>query len=198
MRALNLEESLELLKSYDIPVAETYFAHSEEDLQSIGEKLSYPLVVKPNVPDHKTEIGVFTHLKSYEELRNAFKFINSEVAVQKMIRGYEILLGVKRDAQFGHVIALGSGGVLSELFQDVSFRISPVSRADFFEMMKETKLSKISEGFRGFEFNAEELFSLLKNFEKLAINENVAEADINPLMAGRDQIVAVDARIILG
>jgi len=197
MNALNLEESLELLKSYDIPVAETYFVDSEDELESIAEKLSYPVVVKPNVSEHKTEIGVFTHLKSLEELRNAFRSINSDIAVQKMVRGYEILLGVKKDGQFGHVFALGSGGVFAELFRDVTFRIAPVSRADFYEMLEETKLSKIAKGFRGFEFDSEELFRIFKNFEELASNENTVEADINPLMASRNHIVAVDARIIL-
>ena len=198
MKALNLKESLELLKAYDIPVAETYFVDSEDELERVAEKLSYPVVVKPNVPEHKTEIGVFKSLKNLGEVRDAFKSINSEVAVQRMIGGYEILLGAKNDGQFGNVIALGSGGIFAELFQDVSFRISPVGRADFYEMLEETKLSKIAEGFRGFEFDAEDLFRILKNFEMLVNEENVIEADINPLMASKNHIVAVDARVILG
>ncbi len=197
MRALNLKESLELLKKYSIPVAETHFVRTESDLEEIAEKIEYPVVVKPNVSEHKTEIGIFKGLKTPEEIKSAFRSLNSEVAVQEMISGFEILLGGKRDENFGHVIALGIGGIFAELFEDVSFRIVPVSRADFDEMLSDTKLAQVANGFRGFEFDVERLFRLLKNFERLLIHEDVIEADINPLMAGKNEIAAVDARIIL-
>ena len=198
MEELNLKESLELLKRYGIPVADTYFINSEEELSGLSEKLSFPLVVKPNTFEHKTEIGVFKNLKNLNEVKTAFRSINSEIAVQKMIDGYEIMLGAKNDVNFGHVIAMGSGGIFTELFEDVAFRIVPLTRSDFSEMMEETKLSRIAGGFRGFGFDENELYRIVKNFEKLVINENIIEGDINPLIANKKGIFAVDARFILG
>ncbi len=197
MRVLNLRESLELLERYSIPVAETHFLRAESDLAHIASRIEYPVVVKPNVSGHKTEMGVFRSLKSIEEIKSALKSINTEVAVQRMVDGFEIFLGAKRDDGFGHVIALGVGGVFAELLENISFRVVPVGKDDFDEMLSETKLSRIADGFRGFEFDAENLFRLLKNFERLVIHEDVIEADINPLMASKNEIVAVDARIIL-
>jgi len=197
MRELDLRESLELLMKYSIPVAESQFVDSEEKLERISGLIRYPAVVKPNTSFHKTEIGVFKNLKSFDEVKSAFRKIGGSVAIQRMVDGYEIFLGAKKDEGFRHVVAVGSGGVFAELFNDISFRLIPLSRADFHEMLEETKLSKISNGFRGFSFDPDELFRIVGNFEKLVTNENVVEADINPLMADKDEIVAVDARIIL-
>ncbi|WP_169302191.1 acetate--CoA ligase family protein [Ferroglobus placidus] len=194
---LKLKESLELLKKYGIPVVETLVASNEEEVLKAAEKIGYPVVVKPNVSEHKSEIGVFLDVKSDEELLKCYKNLGGEVVVQKMIRGFEIFLGAKEDKFFGKYVALGCGGVLVELFEDVSFRVLPLRRRDVLEMVEETKLSKVARGFRSYKLDVESLVEVVLRFSELIEKENVKEADVNPLIANENGVFAVDARIIL-
>ncbi|MBE8539299.1 acetate--CoA ligase family protein [Geoglobus acetivorans] len=197
MKVLDLKESLSLLGKYGIPVVETIFVSSKRDVLRIADSLYFPCVVKPNTGGHKTELGVFKGLKSVDEVIQALDKLGCEVGIQRMVSGFEIFLGAKKDGLFGHVLALGTGGVFAGLFEDISFRLIPVKKSDFDEMVDETKLSAVSEGFRNFEFGREKLYDVAKKFERLVIEEDVKEADINPLVANGDEILAVDARIIL-
>ncbi len=197
MVMLNLMESLELLKKYEIPVVETLVASNEEEVLRAAEKIGYPVVIKPNVSEHKSEIGVFLDVKSDEELLRCYRKLDGEVVVQKMIKGFEIFLGAKEDDFFGKHVALGCGGTLVELFEDVSFRVLPLERRDVIEMIEETKLSKVARGFRNYKLDMGSLVEIVTKFSELVEKEDVKEADVNPLIASEKGIVAVDARIIL-
>ncbi len=197
MIMLNLMESLELLKKYEIPVVETLVASNEEEVMRAAEKIGYPVVIKPNVSEHKSEIGVFLDVKSDEELLRCYRKLDGEVVVQKMIKGFEIFLGAKEDEFFGKYVALGCGGTLVELFEDVSFRVLPLERRDVIEMIEETKLSKVARGFRNYKLDVNSLVEIVTKFSELVEKEDVKEADVNPLIASEKGIVAVDARIIL-
>ncbi|AIY89819.1 acetate--CoA ligase family protein [Geoglobus acetivorans] len=197
MRTLDLRESLALLRKYGIPVADTFFVSSEDDVLGLKDVLPLPCVVKPNTGGHKSELGVFKDLRSVDEILHALNELGCEAGIQRMVHGFEIFLGAKRDRFFGHVLALGTGGVFAELFEDISFRLMPITWQDFDDMMDETKLSAVSRGFRNFGFSRKKLYSIVKKFERMVIEEGVVEADINPLIADGDEILAVDARIIL-
>ncbi len=199
MKVLNLKESLEALRKYDLPVAKTVFASSREEALDAAKEVGFPLVVKPNVSEHKTEIGVFLHVKSESELLEAFEKLKpfGEVAIQEELSGLEIFLGAKRDEFFGSYVALGTGGVFVELFEDVSFRLVPLKERDVEEMIEETKLSKFVEGFRGTKLDKGALVDVVTKFSEFVRNEKVVEADVNPLIASEKGVFVVDARVIV-
>jgi acyl-CoA synthetase (NDP forming) len=119
--------------------------------------------------------------------------------VQEMIKGQEIIMGIKRDEIFGPVILFGLGGVLVEILKDVSMRIAPLSKRDCKEMIEEIKGSKLLDGYRNIKkVNKEKIIELLLNLSDLAVNEKeIEEIDFNPVIVNEKNAVVVDARIIM-
>jgi acyl-CoA synthetase (NDP forming) len=110
----------------------------------------------------------------------------------------EIIIGGKKDPQFGQTIAFGLGGVFVEVFEDISFRVVPIENHDAESMMKETKGYKILSGHRGKTYDIKSVEEvLMKTSKLLEENEGIAELDINPLMVLKKGALAVDGRIIL-
>ena len=128
---------------------------------------------------------------------NALKKKSNQILVQEYIKGKEVILGLKKDDTFGYSIMLGLGGVFVEVFDDVSFRVCPVSKKDALDMIKEIKAYKVLKGIRG---DKPINFSLLvKNILKLnsLTKLDINELDINPLIINQKEAKIVDARIIL-
>ena len=121
--------------------------------------------------------------------------------MQKMIRGkgLELILGATTDPQFGPVLLFGSGGTLVEVFQDRALVLPPVTREIALRWMAETKIHKALLGVRGQRaVDLDALADVLVRFSKMMLAErSIVEADINPLLATADGIVALDARIVL-
>ncbi len=191
---LNLTDSLEVLQLSGISVAE---------VKEYGEKIEFPAVMKINSDkiSHKTEVGgVITDIKSKEELKIAYgKLKKYPVVLQKMVKGYEILIGAKRDANFGTVLVIGLGGIYTELIKDIAYRIYPFSYEEFLKMIGETKINKLLAGFRGMPvINPENLYEVLMKVGELMDNfSEIKEIDINPLIISDKSLVAVDGRIVL-
>lgn len=161
---------------------------------------------------HKTDVGgLIINIKTKEELKNSFNRLManvkrkvarakiSGVLVQKMIEnGREVIIGGKKDSQFGQTIMFGGGGVLTEIMGDVSFRVCPINRRDAEEMIKETKYFKVLKGYRGKRCDVNALIEiLLKTSKLLEENQEIAELDINPVISLSKGAVAVDARIVI-
>ena len=109
----------------------------------------------------------------------------------------EIIIGVKYDPVFEHVIMFGSGGILVEILKDVSFRIIPINKNDAFEMINETKIGKIIQGYRGKKYDINSLVSvLLKISYFIEENKEVKELDLNPVFLYENGIYVIDARLI--
>jgi len=110
------------------------------------------------------------------------------------------IIGISQDAQFGPVLMFGLGGIMVEVLKDVAFRIVPLTRRDAREMIREIKGYPVLEGYRGQEAVAvdklEEMILQVSDFAEK--HPEVAEIDLNPVFAGSDGAVAVDARVILG
>jgi acyl-CoA synthetase (NDP forming) len=121
------------------------------------------------------------------------------ILVQKMVRGgEEVLVGGKKDPQFGQTIAFGLGGVFVEVMDDVAFRMVPIKRRDAEEMVHEIKGYKILKGYIGKSYDVKSIEDiLLKVSNFLEKNKNVSELDVNPLIVSKEGSVAVDARIVL-
>jgi len=209
-------DAFRLLETCGIPVARWGKAENIEEAVSYAEKIGYPVTMKVISPDiiHKSDVGgVRLNIGNAQQLEEAFKEMYREinrrragakiegVLIQEFLqKGTELLIGCKRDPQFGPVIAFGAGGVFTEILNDISLRIPPLSKEEFRSMINETKVSKILAGARGgTAVNFEMLTDCLVSFAQLVLeNPSISEMDINPLLAYADKIVALDARVTLG
>jgi acetyltransferase len=209
-------ESKSLLTAYGIPVTHTEVATSVEEAKRLATHMGYPIVVKVHSPDivHKTEAGG-VQLDLYSEaavsvayrktIKNARAY-NPEakilgVTLQPMIQrpDYEILLGAKRDENFGPVILFGMGGVLTELLKDWSIGLPPLNRSLARKLMESTRAYSLLKGYRNkpganlalLEEMIIRLSQLLEDFPE------IIELDMNPVIVNEGRPIAADARVIL-
>jgi acyl-CoA synthetase (NDP forming) len=173
---------------------------SVDEAAAAATELGFPVVVKSAVPGaHKTETGgVALGLASEVETREAAARIGTPVVVQPMLSGSaELLAGVVQDPVFGTLVAFGPGGVFAELIGQADFRIAPLTDADAEELVTGGKAGRLVRGFRGKPAADEEaLADLLHRLARLGEDlPELAELDLNPVIAGPDACVAVDARI---
>lgn len=212
---LSQTDVFRILESYSIPVARWGKAESIEDAVSLAEKIGYPVAMKVSSKDiiHKSDAGgVRLNIGNARQLEEAFTEMRREIArgqteaqidgvvIQEYLdKGTELILGCKRDLQFGPVLAFGAGGVFTEILNDISLRIPPLSEEEIINMIKETKISKILAGARGATaVNLDVLTGCLTRLAQLVMaNPSISEMDINPLLAHTDRVVALDARITL-
>ena len=213
---LNEFESKMVMKAYGIPVVETYIAKTKQDAICFAEKMKFPLVVKlySKTITHKSDVGgVKLNLKNPKEVGQAFdeillsvsKFAKAEdfqgVTVQPMISldGYELILGSSFDSDFGPVLLFGLGGQLVEVFKDRSLSLPPLTTTLARKMIESTKIYEALKGVRGrSSINFEKLEQILVLFSRLVSEQKwIKEIDINPLLVSSDQMIALDARVIL-
>ncbi|HUW68421.1 MAG TPA: acetate--CoA ligase family protein [Candidatus Nanoarchaeia archaeon] len=204
----------ELLKECQIPVLPIVKASSMEEVIEVSNSLGYPVVMKISSPDisHKSDVGgIILDINSEEEVKNAYRDMMDTVKLkvpdaridgvmlQKMAEpGIEVIIGVKLDPQFGHVIMFGLGGIFVEIYRDVSFRVTPVNSEMARDMILEIKGSPILMGARGrssADINAI-INVIVKLSEMLEKNPDIVELDINPLIVYEKNAVAVDARML--
>ena len=208
---IGLIESIELAKKAGIRFAKGFHAKKIPELEKSLKKTGFPCVMKivSRKASHKTELGgVITGIKSEEEAKKAFlklKAIASQkripfggVLVQEQARGIEIIIGAKRDPQFGPIILFGLGGIFVEVFKDFSLRLAPVSEKDATEMIDETKGKALLLGARGAKkANLKAIAGIILAVSKLMLkDEKIIELDLNPVFANGKTAFAVDARII--
>ncbi|MCX7816357.1 MAG: acetate--CoA ligase family protein [Syntrophales bacterium] len=203
----------ELLSAFDIPTPESKTVYSIEEGQNVAAAIGYPVVLKVTGPEflHKSEWGgVKTGIRNATELKRAFKRIESNVRkinaelsisswqIQKHIVGKELLLGLKKDPQFGHVIACGLGGIYTEVFMDIARELTPIGRKEAEEMIKRLKIYPILRGVRGEKpVNIEMLIDILERLSFMAqVIPEIQEMDLNPVIVSEEKCVPVDARII--
>ena len=205
-------ESKILLAEYGVPVVTELTASSPEEASALAGQLGFPVVVKGLGAKltHKTERGlVRLNLQDAEAVRVAASEIARAAGddlegwlVQPQISGRrEFVAGLFRDRQFGPVIMFGLGGIFTEVLADVAFRVAPVSEGQAVSMLDELRASRLLMDFRG-EKAADRalLVKALMGLSRLALEHpEVAEVDINPLLAGPDgRVAAVDALVVLG
>ena len=150
---------------------------------------------------HKTETGgVALDLDGDELVRAAVERIGTPVIVQRYLAGgTELLAGVVQDPVFGPLVAFGPGGVFAELIGDAAFRIAPLTDVDAEELVTGGKAGRLVAGFRGSPpADVAALTDLVHRLGRLAEDvPEVSELDLNPVLAGPDGCVAVDARVRL-
>jgi acetyltransferase len=209
-------ESKQVLRLYGIPVIQTAIAESEDEAAGEAGKAGYPVAVKlhSRTISHKTEVGgVELNLADADAVRRAFVRIRESVdakagpghfegvTVQRMapVGGYELILGCTSDAQFGPVLLFGAGGQLVEVFQDRALGIPPLNTTLARRMMEQTRIYQALKGVRGRKpVDLAAIERLLVRCGQLVLEHpGIKELDINPLLASGDEIVALDARIVL-
>jgi acyl-CoA synthetase (NDP forming) len=216
MLALNEIESKALLAGIGVPVTLAELARTAAEAASTAERIGFPVALKIVSPDivHKSDVrGVRLGLASPQEVVAGFEAIMQSartaqpaarldgVAVQPMAPagGIEVIVGVSVDAQFGHVIMCGLGGVLVEVLKDVSFRLIPLQRRDARQMLSELRGRRLLEGVRGRPaVDQEALVDLFLRVSRLVERRpEIRELDLNPVLAYPDGVLAVDARALL-
>lgn len=205
-------ESKRLLEAYGISTVETRVAESADAAVAEAEAIGYPVVVKLHSESitHKTDVGgVMLDLQNADAVRTAFTRIRDAVSadgfdgvtVQPMIdtAGYELILGSSIDAQFGPVLLFGTGGTLVEVFKDRELALPPLNTTLARRMMEQTKIYEALQGVRGQEaVDLDVLEAMLVRFSQLVVEQpRIKEIDINPMLASPEQILALDARVVL-
>ena len=209
-------ESKQIFNAYGIPTVETRLARTPEAAIQCADEIGYPVVLKLNSETitHKSDVGgVQLNLRDEAAVLRAFETIRITVServgeenfhgvtVQPMVKldGYELIVGSSQDAQFGPVLLFGTGGTLVEVFRDRALALPPLNTTLARRMMEQTKIYTALQGVRGQQsVDMEALESLLVRFSHLVVEQPwINEIDINPLLAGPDGIVALDARIVL-
>jgi acetyl coenzyme A synthetase (ADP forming)-like protein len=205
---LTSDDCAALLRAAHIPIAETREASSLEAAVETAREIGYPVVLKAAGSEilHKSDVGgVKLDLTDDDEVREAFQEMQARlgekmtaVVVQKMItEGPEVMLGVIRDATFGHLAVYGAGGTLVELLNDVVFRILPITEVDAEDMLEDVNATRLLRGYRGAppadEAAVRQL--LLRLSLLVEICPEIEELDINPVKVLQNGAVAVDMRI---
>ncbi len=208
-------DAIRILEASGFPVVRWGTAESVEGAVSLAEEIGFPVTIKVVSADifHKSDIGgLRLNIRSSLQLREAYAEMIREIGrkepeakiggvlIQEHLDGgIELLLGSKRDPQFGPVVVFGSGGLYTEICEDTSLRILPLGREEMAKMVAETKVSKILAGARGgAAIDQERLIDCLVTLAGLVeANPTISEMDINPLLAREDRVVALDTRITL-
>ncbi len=196
-RFLNELDAKELLSSYDVPMAKSKVAATEETAAVIADEMDFPIVMKVLSADiqHKTEAGcVFLGVEKeqvedtfHRILKNAGEYVpdarvDGVLMQEQADRGLEVIVGMKRDPQLGPILMTGLGGIYVEIFKDVALRLIPLTRDEVVRMLEETKLCRIIRGARGTVYDEETLVDILLKIAVLTMErEEVEEIDINPL-----------------
>ncbi len=216
-KVLNEDDSKLLINDYGIESTHPELSKNEDEAIKIAEKKGYPVVLKVQSPDifHKTDVGgVALDIHSEEGLRAAYHDIQKTVAkrapdaridgitVQKMVNtadGVEMILGIKKDSVFGTVILVGMGGTKAELFKDRRLEFPPLNDRLALHMLKSLKVFPLLEGYRGSKpKNIQKLIEVLIRLSYLAADyPEIEELDINPLIVTTEDVIALDARIVV-
>lgn len=199
-------EVKDLLKAYHIPTTTYQVVTTEEDLDSLTITFPVALKVCSSKILHKTDVGgVHLNIQNKADLKKVFrefrkKFPRENLLVDQMAeQGVEIIVGLVQDPTFGLSVMCGIGGIFTELYKDVSFRVVPIDGYDARQMIEELKGKKLLEGFRGVKANKQLVVDLCLHVSKLGeeLIDHVDQMDLNPVFVYEKGICVVDAKLIL-
>ena len=199
-------EVKDLLNAYGIRTTKYKLVNKIEHLEEIELKFPVALKVCSNKILHKTDVGgVKLDIQDMDSLKKEFKefkkkFPSENLLVDQMEeKGVEIIIGLVQDPAFGMSIMCGIGGIFTELYKDVTFRVIPIDRYDAKEMIEEIKGKKLLEGFRNIKANKQLVVELLIKISKIGqeLIKHIDQMDLNPVFVYEDGLCVVDAKIIL-
>ena len=196
---LDPAQTRRLLEAYGVPLVPERVAESVDAAVEAARELGFPAVVKTAAAGaHKTDTGgIALDLAGDDAVRAAAERIGAPLIVQPLVRGgTELLAGLVQDPVFGSLVAFGPGGVMAELIGQAAFRITPLTDVDAEELVTGGKAGMLVRGFRGAPpADAGALQDLVHRLSRLGDDlPELAELDLNPVLALPDRCVAVDAR----
>ena len=204
-KALAENEVKELLRASGIPTTDFQVVRRFEEIDQ--KKLKFPVVMKVCSPNilHKTDVGGVVLDVTREGIEQEFakireRFPNETILVESMQdRRVEIIIGLINDRTFGLTIMFGLGGIYTEVYKDVTFRVVPIKREDAEEMLKEIKAAPILEGFRKIKVDREAIVNLLVKVSALGekYRDRLDQMDLNPVFVKEKGLVVVDAKMLL-
>jgi acetyl coenzyme A synthetase (ADP forming)-like protein len=213
--SLTAPEGKQVCDAYGIATPAEGLAKSSEMAVGLAEEIGLPVVLKIVSPDilHKTEAGgVLVGLKTPAQVAEGFRTIvanakayNPEaeivgVQVQQLLTsGHEVIVGATTDSTFGKIVAFGLGGVLVEVLKDITFRLAPTTRDEALSMIDGIAAAEILRGVRGAEpVDRDRLAELIHRVADLVTDfPQLAEVDLNPVLATPTGATAVDVRILV-
>ena len=196
-------EAEKILKNY-LPIAKNQLVHSVKEI-----KLKIPLVLKIMSKQviHKSDINGVKIVKEKTELEQAFnelikitknkKLKLQGILVQEYLEGHQLIIGIKKDSVFNHVILLGAGGIYTEIFKDISIRVCPITEKDAESMIENIRYKEALQGKRGKKANISLLRKILVKTSKIPLtHKRLLELDINPLIINEKTAKVADARMV--
>ena len=214
-KVITEELSKSILKTYGIKVPPFALVTSAEEAVKQAKKIGFPLVMKVVSPQilHKTDVGgVKVGLDNVNDVKKTFKDMYGRLSkkkgvevkgilLEKMVpKGVELIVGIQNDPQFGPVIMVGLGGIMTEVMKDVAFRMLPITTSDAKSMLNELKGSALLKGFRGSEpIDTNMVAKMLVQIGKLGVEnaDYINSIDFNPVVVYPKSHFVVDAKIIL-
>jgi len=211
------DDSKMLINDYGIDTTHPELSKNEDEAVEIANKKGYPVVLKIQSVDilHKSDVGgVALNIKNDDVLRASYKNMMETVkervpkadiqgiTIQKMIKtrdGVEMILGIKKDPIFGTVMLVGMGGTKAELFNDNRLEFPPLNEKLALQMLKSLQIWPLLKGYReSKKMNIDKLIEVLIRLSYLGADfPEILELDINPLIVTTDDVIALDARIVL-
>ena len=208
-------EAKAVLAAYGIPTVPTHVAQSPREAATITAQLNTPVVLKILSPDiiHKSDVGgialnlatsgvvesaAIDMLQRIESTRTAARI--EGFTVQPMVNranSFELIAGVMEDEQFGPIILFGHGGVAAEIINDTALGLPPLNMRLAYDIINNTRIAKLLKGYRDVKaVNLDAIALTLIRLAQLVIDfAEIAELDINPLLADENGVLALDARI---
>ncbi len=209
-------QAQELLKAYDLPTPKTAMARTSKEAVQQAKKIGFPVVLKIASMDisHKSDVeGVKVGISNEEEVKQSFIEITSRTTrlrpqahimgclVQKMAPKdvKEVIIGFKRDEQFGPLLMFGLGGIYVEVLKDISFKLAPVTRQEANDMIRRIKSYMLLTGIRGESAaNIQAIENIILKMSQLAMDiPEITEAEFNPVLVNEEQAIVADVRLTL-
>jgi acyl-CoA synthetase (NDP forming) len=206
---------LDYLATFNVPVIPSEITHTPEDAAECARRFGGRVVLKIASADisHKTDVGgVRLRLEGDAQIKDAWKQIDTTVrknvpqaridgiSVSPMRdEGIELFVGIKRDPDWGMVIAVGLGGIWVEALQDTAVRLLPVDRQDVLEMLGSLRAARVLQGFRGAPAaDLQALADVVVNIgtAALALGPAAESLEINPLRVSGSRVEALDGLIV--
>lgn len=204
-KSLAENEVKELLRANGIPTTDFQVVRRYEEVDQ--KKLKFPVVMKVCSPQilHKTDVGGVVLDVPKEHFEEEFrkmkdKFPNDVILVESMQdRRVEVIIGLTNDKTFGLTIMFGLGGIYTEVYKDVTFRVVPIKKEDAEEMLREIKAAPILEGFRKIKVDRDAIVNLLVKVSALGEKymDRLDQMDLNPVFVKEKGVVVVDAKMLL-
>ena len=213
-KVITEELAKQVLTEYGVKVPKYALAKSVDEAGRQAQAVGFPLVAKIVSPQilHKTDVkGVKVGLQNEAAVKETFNDMYGRLSKQYSVKGVllekmaasggiELIVGLQNDPQFGPVIMAGVGGIYTEVFKDVAFRVLPITKEDAVSMIEDLKGNKILKGFRGMpSVNMDMLATALVNIGKFGTEmaPYYESIDFNPVIFYENDYVVVDAKILL-